>query len=137
MKLPASSNSSTGGAALSFWSFLTVVGRCRIHAWPRSSIETLDTSPHTYLLGSLGQDASTSNFGISRVGGSAGFSTRPTSNATADAASRIRMIVLIRSPPLDVFVDRGAERVSTLRRFHSLSSDDRARNARAQKTHKH
>src|SRR5262245_53189575 len=88
MKLPASSNSSTGGAALSFWSARTVDGRCRIQAWPRSSIDTLETWPHTYLLGSWGQDGSTSNFGISRVWAAAGPS-RPSGVATRTAATAI------------------------------------------------
>src|SRR5712675_3123875 len=68
MKFPASSNSSTGGAAMAFWSARTVLGRCRIQAWPCSSIDTLETWPHTHLLGSLAQLASTSNLGISRAG---------------------------------------------------------------------
>src|SRR5215467_4580790 len=106
MKLPASSNSSTGGAALSFWSFLTVVGRCRIQAWPRSSIETLDTWPHTHLLGRLGQDGSTSNLGISRVCPTAEFSTWAANMVMADAASRARIIARIESPPLNVFLNQ-------------------------------
>src|SRR6267142_6179781 len=92
MKLPASSNSSTGGAALSRWSARTLVGRCRIQAWPRSSIETLDTWPHTYLLGSLGQDGSTSNFGISRVCAAAGSAPWLASMTIAGMASRQRAI---------------------------------------------
>src|SRR5215470_12354598 len=68
MKLPASSNSSTGGAAMPFWSLRTVVGRWRIQAWPWLSIETLETWPHTHLLGSFGHDGSTSKCGIMRGG---------------------------------------------------------------------
>jgi hypothetical protein len=67
MKFPASSNSNTGGAAIDFWSARTVLGRCRIQAWPWWSIETLDTWPHTYLLGSFGHEGSGSNIGTSRV----------------------------------------------------------------------
>src|SRR5262245_2946244 len=149
MKLPASSNSRTGGAALSRWSARTVVGRCRIQAWPRSSIDTLDTWPHTYLLGSLGQDGSTSNFGISRVCASAAFSTWPTSMATADTASRIRMVARIEGPSLGMFslTGRCARPVcrnycrnfksAALGRFHALSSDDRPRHAGAQEGHEH
>src|ERR1700686_3445778 len=68
MKLPASSNSSTGGAAIAFWSLRTVLGRCKIQALPSLSIDTLETWPHTHLPGSVGQDGSTSNFGIIRGG---------------------------------------------------------------------
>src|SRR5215470_16711623 len=68
MKLPASSNSSTGGAAMPFWSLRTVVGRWRIQAWPWLSIETLETWPHTHLLGNFGHDGSTSKCGIMRGG---------------------------------------------------------------------
>src|SRR5260370_21369206 len=68
MKLPASSNSSTGGAAMPFWSLRTVLGRWRIQAWPWLSIETLETWPHTHLLGSAGHDGSTSKCGIMRGG---------------------------------------------------------------------
>src|SRR5260370_13926618 len=66
MKLPASSNSSTGGAAMAFWSLRTELGRCRIQAWPWLSIETLETWPHTHLSGSFGHDGSTSKCGIMR-----------------------------------------------------------------------
>src|SRR5262249_61157078 len=100
MKLPASSNSSTGGAALSRWSARTVLGRCRIQAWPRSSIETLDTWPHTYLLGSLGQDGSTSNFGISRVCAAAGFSPGAADMTMGGMASRQRAIARMVVLPL-------------------------------------
>src|SRR5437763_11351542 len=75
-KFPFSSNSSTGGAAIDFWSARTVVGRCNTQAWPRLSIETLDTWPQTHLLGSLAQDASASNFGISRAGDCADVGAR-------------------------------------------------------------
>jgi hypothetical protein len=45
MKFPCSSNSMTGGAALSFWSARRLLGRWSTQAWPCSSIETLDTCP--------------------------------------------------------------------------------------------
>jgi hypothetical protein len=44
----------------------TVLGRCKIHALPSLSIETLETWPHTHLLGSFGHDGSTSKCGIMR-----------------------------------------------------------------------
>src|SRR5580704_13165237 len=66
MKLPASSNSNTGGGAMLFWSLRTELGRCRIQAWPWLSIDTLETCPHTHLLGRLGHDGSTSKCGIMR-----------------------------------------------------------------------
>src|SRR5262245_38757029 len=65
-KLPLSSNSRTGGAALPFWSSRIVLGRCSTQAWPLSSIDTLDTWPHSHRLGSFAQFASGRNFGTSR-----------------------------------------------------------------------
>src|SRR5882762_4583893 len=71
MKLPAASNSRIGGAALSFWSSRTLLGRCRTQALSCSSKEMLDTWPHTHFGGSLGQVGSTSNLGIMRGAGAA------------------------------------------------------------------
>src|ERR1700716_478368 len=98
MKLPASSNSSTGGAALSFWSRRTVLGRCRIHALPCSSIETLDTWPHSHLLGILGHDGSTSKRGISRGCAAAGVSDPPwpsTKKTAAHAEMKERVVAVM------------------------------------------
>src|SRR5260370_16215426 len=89
MKLPASSNSSTGGAAMPFWSLRTVLGRWRIQAWPWLSIETLETWPHTHLLGSFGHDGSTSKCGIMRgsVGACAETAVRWPESAMAAASA--------------------------------------------------
>src|SRR5258708_571981 len=100
MKLPFSSNSSTGGAAIAFWSARTDVGRCNTQAWPRLSIETLDTWPQTHLLGSFAQLASASNFGISRgLWAARDASHAPCSRMTATAVKTERDIVIMECLP--------------------------------------
>src|SRR5262252_6279442 len=109
MKLPASSNSSTGGAALSLWSLRTVLGRWRIQAWPWLSSETLETWPHTHLLGSIGHDGSTSKRGIMRGGlvgdpwATAGVTVAACPSTTMLAAINVAMtsraVAFMRSPP--------------------------------------
>ncbi len=69
---------------MDFWSARTVLGRCRIQAWPWLSIDTLDTWPHTYLLGSFGHEGSGSNTGTSRVWAVCA-ATGPTKGAWASA----------------------------------------------------
>src|SRR5271170_1674350 len=96
MKFPASSNSSTGGAAIAFWSARTVLGRCRIQAWPWLSIETLDTWPQTYLLGSLGHDGSGSNIGTSRVCGAGVCAARRPLNAAWPSATTATAVMMER-----------------------------------------
>src|SRR6266566_4995836 len=71
MKFPAASNSRTGGAALSFWSSRTLLGRCRIQALSCASKEMDETWPQTHLAGSFGQVGSGSNLGIMRGAGAA------------------------------------------------------------------
>src|SRR5262249_47338724 len=113
------------------------LGRCRIQAWPRSSIETLDTWPQTYLPGSLGQDGSTSNFGISRVCAATGCAPWPASMTIAGMASRQRAIA--RMDVLPCFhviksqhdLTRGYLVRFSLHRIHSLLLDDRSRFRRA------
>src|SRR3984893_15673126 len=67
MKLPAWSNSITGGAGTDFVSgavergFASVCGRLRIHTWPWSSPVTADPNPILYFVGTFGQAGSFSN----------------------------------------------------------------------------
>ena len=109
MKLPSSSNSRTGGAALSFWSARTVLGRCRIQAWPCSSIETLDTWPQTHLLGSFGQVGSTSKRGTSRICGAGacaetgGEAPKAIATTSASAVAAERMSVVMKILPCSSF----------------------------------
>src|SRR5258708_3336221 len=95
MKFPAASNSNTGGAALSFWSSRTLLGRCRIQALSCSSNDTLDTWPHTHLAGSLGQVGPTSNLGIMCGAGAANELSTPlwrVAMAATDTSSRTRIM---------------------------------------------
>src|SRR6202035_2218728 len=109
MKFPASSNSSTGGGAMLFWSLRTVDGRCRIQACPWLSIDTLDTWPHTHLLGSFGHDGSTSKCGIMRgFGGTCAVAAPMWPQSTMAAAKAVtaeRVFACIGNPPGLVWVD--------------------------------
>src|SRR5258708_37471867 len=102
MKFPAASNSRIGGAALSFWSSRTLLGRCRTQALSCSSKEMLDTWPHTHLAGSLGQVGSTSNLGIMRGAGAASEESTPlwrSAMVATNASRRTRVMRFMKKPP--------------------------------------
>src|SRR5262245_8757508 len=84
---------------MAFWSARTELGRCSIQAFPCSSIETLETWPHTHLLGNFAQDGSTSNFGVSRASVRKGCANArcPSTMATAAAitARTARAVTII------------------------------------------
>src|SRR5229473_7287982 len=83
MKLPAWSNSITGGAGVDFVSadvdrgFARVLGRLRTHTLPSLSPVTADPNPILYLAGTFGQEGSLSNCGTP---------PSPICGASADAA---------------------------------------------------
>src|ERR1700736_5446980 len=91
-----------------FWSLRTVDGRCRIQAWPWLSIETLETWPHTHLLGSFGHDGSTSKCGIMRGGCGAcaeAVATWPESAMTATNAMKVeRVFACIGNPRSHIWI---------------------------------
>ena len=67
MKLPAASNTMTGGAALAASSGLSVRGRCSSQTLSCASMAKLDASPTFHCGGSFGQALSTSKIGTPRA----------------------------------------------------------------------
>src|SRR5438093_8353948 len=66
-KLPAVSNTMTGGAAFDFSSGLSVRGRCKTQTLSLASIAALDASPSFHCGGTFGHERSTSNVGTLRL----------------------------------------------------------------------
>src|SRR5437773_3841378 len=85
MKLPAVSNTITGGAAIAAWSGLSVRGRCRTQTLSCASMAKLDGSRSFHFAGTLGNARSTSNMGRLRVLAWAATTARDTQLASAPA----------------------------------------------------
>src|SRR5688572_22889114 len=90
MNLPEESNTTTGGAAMAACSGGRVRGRCRSHTLSCASIAKLEGSPSFHFSGTLGQAESTSKVGRLRPCGPCASATGPSSQASADAATRPR-----------------------------------------------
>jgi hypothetical protein len=96
MKLPAGSNTITGGAAIAACSGFTVRGRCSSQTLSCASMAKLEASPSFHFSGTLGHDASTSNFGKLRSCASAAVKSRHVLAASAAmSAGRVRLVSCI------------------------------------------